>query len=128
MKKTSIIFVASFTALLLLSGCATSGNKIPQDKLGQIKEGVTTEQEVVQILGAPYMKTLDSEGKTIMLYQYTKVSNRAQNFIPVVGLLNSKMDVQQKMLTVLIGLDGKVIKYTFNDSNSQINSGLLNTQ
>lgn len=114
--------------LFLVCGCATSGTKIDQSKITQIKEGVTTEQEVLQILGSPQTKTLSSDGKIIMLYLYTKVKNRASNFIPVVNLMTGGMDMQQQMLTVLIGKDGKVEKYTLNDSTSAINSGLLNTQ
>jgi outer membrane protein assembly factor BamE (lipoprotein component of BamABCDE complex) len=123
MKNIFILLLA----IVSMAGCATSGRAIDQNRVEQIKEGVTTEQEVIQLLGTPYMKTLDSNGKVIMLYQYTKVKNRASNFIPVVGLFNTKMDMQQKMLTVLVGKDGKVEKYTFNDSNSEIKAGLLNT-
>lgn len=122
-KATFLILV-----FCLICGCATSGNKIDQNKVTQIKEGVTTEQEVIKILGTPYMKTLSSDGKTIMLYQYTKVKNRASNFIPVVNLMTGGMDMRQQMLTVLIGQNGKVEKYTLNDSSSAINSGLLNTR
>lgn len=117
-----------FIICLLIYGCATSGNKIDQNKVTQIKEGVTTEQEVIQILANPYMKTLSSDGKTIMLYQYTKVKNRASNFIPVINLMTGGLDMRQQMLTILIGQDGKVEKYTLNDSTSAINAGLLNTQ
>lgn len=124
MKKPIVLLLVA----VLIAGCATSGKAIDQNKVTQIKEGVSTEQDVIQLLGNPYMKTLGSDGKIIMLYQYTKVKNRASNFIPIVGLLNSGMDMQQKMLTILIGNDGKVEKYTLNDSNSEIKSGLLNTR
>lgn len=122
MKRYSILIFF----LIMLTGCATVGKKVDQDKLGQIKEGVTSEQEVIRLLGNPYMKTLSSDGKTIMLYQYAKVKNRAANFIPVVNIFAGGMDMRQQMLTVLIGKNGKVDKYTMNDSNNAINSGLLN--
>lgn len=117
-----------FLIALFMCGCATTGTRIETDKVQQIKEGITTEKEVIDILGSPWQKTLGSDGKTLMVYQYTKVKNRAQNFIPIVGLLAGGMDMDQQMLTVLIGKDGKVEKYTFNDSKSPINSGLLNTR
>lgn len=114
--------------VILINGCATVGKNIDQNKVNQIKEGVTTEQEIIAILGVPYMKTLSSDGKTIMLYQYTKVKNRTSNFIPVANMFVSGMDMRQQMLTILIGKDGKVEKYTLNDSNTALNSGLLNTK
>lgn len=111
---------------LLLSGCATSGTKIEQAKLTQIKEGKTTKQEVVELFGKPYMQTLGSDGKTIMFYQYTKVKNRATNFIPVVGALSGGMDMEQDMLQFIINTDNVVEKYLYTDSKNAINSGLLN--
>ncbi|MFA6130186.1 MAG: outer membrane protein assembly factor BamE [Candidatus Omnitrophota bacterium] len=123
MKKLILL-----STLVFLVGCATVGKPIDQNKISQIKEGVTTEQEVVDILGSPYMKTLSSDGKIIMLYQYAKVKNRTSNFIPVVNIFSSGMDIRQQMLTILINKDGKVERYTMNDSNSEINSGLVNTR
>ena len=113
-------------ASVILVGCATVGTKIDQDKLSQIKEGVTTKQEVINLLGKPYMVTLTSDGKTMFMYQYVKASNRAVNFIPGVDLLAGGMDMSQQILQVLIGKDDKVEKYIFNDSNTPINLGLLN--
>ncbi len=114
--------------LIFLPGCATCGKIIDQDKISQIKQGTTTEQEVIQLLGNPYMKTLNSDGKTIMLYHYAKAQNRATNFIPVVNILAGGIDMKQQMLTVLIGKDGTVEQYTFNNAETPINSGLLNTK
>ncbi|MDD4980245.1 MAG: outer membrane protein assembly factor BamE [Candidatus Omnitrophica bacterium] len=128
MRKKTVIFLPFIISVSILLGCASVGNKIEQDKVSQIKEGVTTGQEVVSLLGTPYMKTLDSNGKTIMLYQYTKVKNRASNFIPIVNIFGGGMDMRQQMLTILVDKEGKVEKYTLNDTNTEINSGLTNTK
>ncbi len=122
MFKLSIIVL-----LIALSGCASVGKEIQTDKVGQIKKDVTTEQEVLALLGTPMTKTMGSDGKIIMLYQYTKVKNKAANFIPVAGLLLGGMDMRTQMLTIVVSKDGKVENYTLNDSNTNINSGLLNT-
>lgn len=114
--------------LSLISGCATVGRQINEANLAQIKEGVTTQEEVIASMGKPYMQTLTSDGKIIMMYQYTKVKNRATNFIPVVNILAGGMDMKQQILQILIDENGIVEKYIFTDSNSDINSGLLNTQ
>lgn len=122
MKKNLIILVA-----FILTGCATVGTKIDQDKLSLIKEGVTTKQELIGLLGKPYMVTLTSDGKTMFLYQYVKASNRAVNFIPGVNLLAGGMDMNQQIAQVLIDKNNIVEKYIFNDSQSEINSGVLNS-
>jgi outer membrane protein assembly factor BamE (lipoprotein component of BamABCDE complex) len=113
---------------IILTGCATSGRLIKTDLLAQIKEGVTTEAEVIRLLGAPQTKTLDSNGKTIMLYYYTKAKTRPSTLIPYVGLLTGGMDMRQQMLTILLDQHGIVEKYTLNDSETPINTGLLNTR
>ncbi len=125
-KSVNIFLLFVFCNFIL--GCASSGKKIEQNKVSQIKEGVTTEQEIISLFGPPYIKTLNSDGKIIMSYQYTKIKNRASNFIPVVNILNGGMDMHQQLLIVLINKEGKVEKYTINDANSEINSGLLNAK
>jgi len=106
-------------------GCATVGQKIDQDKVTEIQEGITTEKEVVELLGSPFSKTMTSDGKIIMMYLYTKVKNKARNFIPIVGLIAMEMDMRQQTLSILIGKDGTVEKYTMNDYDGEIKSGLL---
>ena len=128
MYKKKCIFLLSLFYIFISSGCATTGKKIDQNKVSQIKEGITTEQDVISLLGTPFMKTLDSNGKVIMLYQYAKIKNRASNFIPIMNIFSSGMDMRQQMLTILIDKEGKVEKYTLNDANSEINSGLFNTK
>lgn len=81
-------------ACLVISGCATSGNRISKEKIMQVKEGETTRAQVIEILGEPSIVTLDSNGKEILVYHYVKASSNAQNFIPVVGLIQSWMDLQ----------------------------------
>ena len=59
-----------FIVLLFQLGCATSGKLIDQDKLSQIKEGVTTKQEVISLLGKPDMIIHTSDAKEIMMYTH----------------------------------------------------------
>ncbi len=122
--KEVLMFLLCFS----LAGCATVGKEIQADSLNKIHKGITTEKEVISLLGNPQTKTIGSDGKIIMLYQYTKVKNRTVNFIPVVGLLAGGMDMRTQMLTILIGENDKVDNFTLNDANTDINSGLFNTK
>jgi len=124
MKRFYLLIIC----LSLISGCATVGTKMNQENIAQIKEGITSQEEVIASMGQPYMQTLTSDGKIIMMYQYTKVKNRAINFIPIVNLLAGGMDMKQQILQILVDKNGIVEKYIFTDSNSDINSGLFNTQ
>ena len=75
---------------LVLTGCATSGTKMEQDQISKIKEGVTTEQEVTALLGSPFSKTLTSDGKTVMMYLYTKAQTKASS-LQSFRLINTNM-------------------------------------
>ena len=123
MKKILAVLIC-----LGLIGCATTGTRIEQDKVKQIKEGIATQEEVIALMGKPFMQNITSDGKIIMMYQYTKVKNRATNFIPVVNILAGGMDMEQQIFQILIDENGVVEKYIFTDTNSPINSGLLNIQ
>lgn len=123
MKK----FILGFLCFMLI-GCASVGKPIEQNKLSQIKEGVTTKQEVIALLGKPEMVSLTSDAKEIMMYQHFTYKTRASTFIPVVGLMTGGGDMKQQILQILIDKDGKVEKYIFNNSDNPINSGLLNTR
>ena len=123
MKK--ILLTVLFLGLV---GCATSGKPIERDKLSQIKEGVTTKEEVINLLGKPEMISLTSDAKEIMMYTHFDYKMRASSFIPIVGLMIGGADMKQQVLQILIDKDGKVEKFIFNDSGSEINAGLLNTR
>lgn len=113
---------------VFLIGCATAGKPIDQSKVSQIKEGVTTKQEVIALLGNPSMVSLTSDAKEILMYNFFQYKTHASTFIPVVGLFNGGADTNQQILQVLLDKNGKVEKYVFNNSNTPINSGLLNSK
>ncbi len=111
---------------IMIMGCATVGTKIESDKLSQIKEGVTTKQQVVSLIGKPSTVSLSPDGKEIFTYQYAHASNRASNFIPVVGLFTGGIDTKQETTQILIDKNNVVEKIVYNDSNIAMNTGLLN--
>ena len=123
MRKVSSVLLVG----LFVCGCATVGKQIDMSKLAQFKEGVTTERDVTAALGNPDFKSLTSDGKTIATYTYTRATNKPANFVPVVGLLAGGMNMQQQTVQFLFNKDGVLEKYIANDSNQNINSGLLNT-
>ena len=122
LNKNFILLMVLFAA----AGCATVGTKIDLEKVKQIEKGVTSKQEVIDLLGKPSMVRLTSDGKTIMMYRYVKATNKATNFIPVVNVLAGGMEMSQQIVQVLLDENDIVEKYIFNDSENEINSGLLN--
>ena len=82
--------------------CASTGKTIDQDKLSQIKEGVSTKEDVIKILGKPEMINLNSDSKQMMTYYHFNYKTRGSTFIPVVGLMTGGGNMKQEMLQVLI--------------------------
>ena len=121
MKQLVIVVLSLF-----IIGCASVGTKLDQNKVQLIKEGITTKNEVIELLGNPYMITLSSDKKEILMYQYANAKTRPSTFVPVVGLFNGGVDMDQQMLQVLIDEKGIVEKYTFSMSKTPVNTGLSN--
>ena len=103
---------------MFLSGCVSMGNKIDQEKISKIQEGITTEAQVVELLGSPYGKSVTDDGKVKMDYVFLRMEPKARNFIPIIGLLFTSMKTEKQTLQILIGKDGKVEKQTLNKNNA----------
>jgi outer membrane protein assembly factor BamE (lipoprotein component of BamABCDE complex) len=112
--------------LVFCFGCATYGKPLGMDKISQIKEGITTKQEVIGLLGNPNTDTLNGDGKELLMYIYTNYKTRPSTYIPVVGLMTGGGNMKQQSVQILVDKSGKVEKIISTDSSTLINSGLLN--
>jgi hypothetical protein len=63
--KTNTIAIYCITAILLW-GCASVGTPIARQNIPHIKKGVTTEADLTRMFGAPFDKTIDSNGKIVI--------------------------------------------------------------
>ena len=78
--------------VMVVSGCATSGNPSIQDGnvTKQIIAGKTTKAEVTELLGPPNLTyEADEEGIPVEIWSYafTSIESNPALYIPVVGLL-----------------------------------------
>ena len=113
-------------ACILLAGCSSVGNKIDMTQVTNIKKGVTTRAEMERMFGAPMTVSLMPDGRTMAMWFYSKASNNAQNFIPVVNLVQTKIDTQSQSLQVFFDANGVVESFATNSANSAIKAGLVN--
>ena len=118
-------YLAILAVIAVMLGCATVGTRVSKDNLIRIKEGETTRPQVIEILGAPPNTIITLDGKEIFTYHYSSVKSAPQNFIPIVGLIQSRMDMDTEITQVLFTKDGIVEKVTFIASRSDIKSGLV---
>jgi len=57
-------------------GCvSTLGHQIDQSAYSQIRKGVTTKEDVVELLGSPNQEVENEDGTSTFIYSFTKVSS-----------------------------------------------------
>ena len=122
MNKNILLLILT----LIFIGCATAGKPLDKDKISQIKEGTTTKQEVINLLGNPNSDSLSGDGKEILMYMYLNSSVRPSTYIPVVGLFTGGANQKMQSVQILIGKDEKVEKFISTNSDTPINTGLFN--
>ena len=98
-------------ACVILSGCASSGQKMSQGEIDQIEVGHTSKEQMIDIFGPPLSQSYSSEGNLTMLWSYVHV-----------GPFGTGM--KQQTLAVLFDNEGKVKKYNLvNNNNAGVRLG-----
>jgi outer membrane protein assembly factor BamE (lipoprotein component of BamABCDE complex) len=116
MKLT--ILCASLLALCLTS-CAAQHSSITSSAVAQIRPGITTEADLVQLFGPPDTRLSTFQGDTSMDWFRSLGANPA-TYIPLVGQFLGGLDLEVQQLSVQIGRNGRVKKYTTYNSNGMV--------
>jgi outer membrane protein assembly factor BamE (lipoprotein component of BamABCDE complex) len=121
MKKALALFLT-----IILVGCASYGSKIDRNYAASIKKGVTTEEQVIKKMGSPMSIGLSANGQKTLTYMHVASQVKASTFIPIVGLFAGGADTQTTMLIITINqATGIVENWTYNQSDSKLNTGLI---
>ena len=116
--KTKILF-----SILLLSSCLTSWawapRSITQANLNQIRIGQTTEPELVQLFGAPTTRFVDLRGHTSLDW-FRSVPMPLPAYLPLAGELFGGLEVDAQQLSVVLGPNGRVIRYEVHSSEKRL--------
>lgn len=78
------------TLTLLVAGCATQGQHMDNQKLDQLKPGVSTIADAENLLGKPESVMRHPDGTTTLGYGFSSVQTDAKSMIPVVGYFIGK--------------------------------------
>lgn len=112
---------------LLMIGCASSGHKIDQSAVDQIRIGETTRDQVLKSMGSPDQIARHGNGDTVFTYMYVHSQVKAATLIPYVGMFVGGTDTQQQSVSVTFGPNGIVKDYVGSqgamDSNLGISAG-----
>ncbi len=111
-----------FLGIVLLSsfGCMSSGTKIDQNRVTEIKKGETTEADVIQMFGQPNRSFVNSDGTKMLMWNYHESRTKGTTYIPYAGIFLGGSDSSSQSLTVNIGPSGKVTNYSSSGGSSEL--------
>lgn len=100
---------------LTLVGCATSSYSVGRDfqveNVNKIVKGKTTGNDLIQMFGEPFTKTVLSETEEKWLYTHSSGTASAQSYV---FTMKVETTGRQKMLDILLK-NGVVTNFTFTD-------------
>ncbi|HJT81049.1 MAG TPA: hypothetical protein VJ719_07625 [Chthoniobacterales bacterium] len=108
---------------VLIAGCSSVGTPISQEKVNQIRIGLTTEADLYLLLGPPSTKTLDHSGAIVVTWVYSSARTKPETFVPLAGPFMGGYDTHLQQLTVLINRNGRVEKWTMNSAPGEVRYG-----
>ena len=118
MKRINYLFLL---AIILLTGCASSGVQVTPEQMTGFQKGITTEADVLQKLGRPNMVRASSDGGKMFVYAYSQSQVRAATLIPVVGAFAGGADIKMSSAMFMFDANGKLTN--FSSSQSEYGSG-----
>jgi hypothetical protein len=125
-RKMNAITIAGLLvfAVSALVGCASVGRNFDESKVTAIAKGQTTEADLTQMFGPPQNRSTNSEGMTTLMWMYSEMTLKPQSFIPIAGPFIAGADSRMKMLSVILGPDGKVTHYTSSGGGTESRQGI----
>jgi hypothetical protein len=130
MKKVNVRLLAGLVAVLILSGCASSGNQTLKDETeftvsAKVVEGETTAAEIKAMFGSPYETTYTDSGLLIWKFRLDDLKSDAINYIPIVNWFGSSVSGTRKELVVLFDENDVVRRSNMSESEVKSKTGIL---
>lgn len=121
-----LTFIIIFSVLIV--GCSTTGNKALKEETQEsiaekFEEGVTHKDEVINTLGSPTETTFTDGGLVVMKYEFTRLTPRAQNFIPY-NFFSLVSDGKKKELVILLDENNIVKRISMTESEFERRAGI----
>ena len=110
-------FLSATLFALCLTSCASY--EISQPKLGQIRAGVTTQADLLQLFGPPDTEWTAFRGNSSLDW-YRSEGPNVTGYLPIVGQFAGGLDFEIQQLSVTIGPNGRVLSYSLFDSNGAV--------
>jgi|TARA_B110000977_G_C10839487_1_gene401394 hypothetical protein len=123
------IFLITALSILMLSGCASSGNQSLKNETeftvtSKVISGQTSAAEVKAMFGSPYETTYTDSGMLIWKFRLDDLKSDAVNFIPIVNWFGSSMSGTRKELVILFDENDVVKRSNMSESDVETKTGV----
>lgn len=122
----SLPLVAALSMVLVGCVVASSGTKIEQSKIDQIKKGVTTRAQIEEWFGTPSSTTTMGDGSRTLFYQYSETKLKNIWVIPIPGPITpsgSTGEHRQRTLQITLSNNDIVQDFVSSESGSTMTQG-----
>lgn len=130
MTKVNVSLLVTLVSVLILSGCASSGNQSLKEETeftvsAKVVEGQTTAAEIKAMFGSPYETTYTDSGSLIWKFRLDDLKSDAINYIPIVNWFGSSVSGTRKELVVLFDENDVVKRSNMSESEVKTRTGIL---
>ena len=130
MTKVNVSLLVTLVSVLILSGCASSGNQSLKEETeftvsAKVVEGQTTASEIKAMFGSPYETTYTDSGSLIWKFRLDDLKSDAINYIPIVNWFGSSVSGTRKELVVLFDENDVVKRSNMSESEVKTKTGIL---
>lgn len=119
----ALLSLSLICATTLLAGCMSFGTKVDPAQVGQFKKGVTTEADIVALLGVPNQRSTQPDGSSSIAYMSMSGRPDATMFIPYIGPFIGKVENQTTAVNFTFDLSGRLTATSTNATTMR--GGLL---
>ena len=113
MKLKRMQKIISLFLLLFLTNCISSGVYVDEGSAKQFTKGETEYNEVIETLGKPTVKQINSDGKTEITYSHTRSVATPETYIPIIGALVGGANTNMTFATYVFDKDGILTEYNY---------------
>ena len=100
--------------------CASYYGVLTPTSIQQIRVGVTTEADLVQLFGPPDTRFSSDSGTRAQLDWYRSIPPEPAGYLPWIGQFFGGLDLQVQQLTVSLGRGGRVVSFRMYDSDGTV--------
>ena len=110
-----------------LAACVSYGSKeFTQADAEMIKDGITTEQEVLAMFGPPTNVGMASDGNKEVVYFFGNTNMNPATYIPFLGFFLGGSDTQQK--TLIVAYDKNLVVKHSQYSETDVNASMFGSK